>query len=561
MVIVTGSCVIVKKSPTDEKKLADSMSETQYYKMFTDATKDVLLYSYYKNAIPLYNECIHLFPERAAPYYQLSSIYLKKNDIILATKYAEKALSLDSLNIWYLFHLANVYQIGKDYENAAKIYRRILTIRDDDEILFNLAIVYSQKGRNNDALEVVSLMDKENIESREVMMLKHSIYNEMRRYDSAVYELEKIKISFPEDISAYGMLAEYLTEIGRRNYARKVYKEILEIDSTSGIAILSFADFYLRENSIDSAFHYLKIAFCYSDLTLDEKISVIVGYINNTDFLKKNYILLDELLEIIKKEDRKFSFYAAKSDLFINLEEYEKALPYLDSSLIYEKNNFMLWEQTIIINNYLKRDNDIIKLTTKCLEYFKDKPNIYFFRANAYTNINEYELAIYDIDSILINNPEVQLKVQALNLGAEIYRKINDHNKSDFYFEEILKINPENLIIRNNYAYYLSLRDVNIKKAEELSKLTIEREPFNATYLDTYGWILYRMGNYKQAKSYVEKAIRNGAFDNAEVLEHYGDIMGEMNNCNEAKEAYQKAIEILYSTTLEEKIKKTTDCK
>ena len=136
------------------------------------------------------------------------------------------------------------------------------------------------------------------------------------------------------------------------------------------------------------------------------------------------------------------------------------------------------------------------------------------------------------------------MKIQAYNLKAEIYRELGDNENSDKTFEDILSFDPENLLVRNNYAYYLSIREEKLRKAEELSKYTIEAEPENPTYLDTYGWVLFKLGKIEEAKNYIESAIRNGAYNNSEVLEHYAEIMIKMNKCQEALEAYKKIKEI-----------------
>ena len=101
-------------------------------------------------------------------------------------------------------------------------------------------MLYNKTGNYEEAIEVIDSMEEDIQESREVILFKHDVFNEMRKYDSAVYELELITKYFPDDISGYGMLAEYLSEIGKMNYARKVYNEILEKDSLNGVAILSF---------------------------------------------------------------------------------------------------------------------------------------------------------------------------------------------------------------------------------------------------------------------------------------------------------------------------------
>ncbi len=558
IIVLTSGCLATKKTIFQDKEKAESIIETQYYKLFTDATKHAL-FENYKNAIPLYKACIDIYPDRAAPYYQLSRIYIKINEADIARNLAETAVSLDSSNTWYMKHLANIYQYQGYIYKAIDLYEKILKLKSDDEIRYNLAILYNKASENEKAFKVLNQMEEENQESREVIIMKHNIYHEMRKYDSAVYVLESITKYFPDDISGYGMLAEYLSEIGRNKYAGDVYREILKIEPNNGLAILSFGEFFLKENKTDSAFKYLKRAFCCSDLMLKDKISIVVGYINNNEFLQKNYVMIDSLLDVINKKDRKFEYYAAKADIYINLEKYDKAKPFLDSALIYEKKNFMLWEQTLIINSYLSKNEDVIIIATECLNYFNDKPNIYLFRASAYNNLNLNKMAILDIDSLLNKKSQNRLKIQAYNLAAEIYRQDEEFNKSDSCFEEIIRIDPENLIIRNNYAYYLSLRGVNLKKAEELSRLTIEKEPNNATYLDTYGWVLYKIGNYKQARNYIELAIRNGAYNNAEVLEHYGDIMMSLESCNEALEAYEKAYEINQEIRLEGKITKVKE--
>ena len=86
----------------------------------------------------------------------------------------------------------------------------------------------------------------------------------------------------------------------------------------------------------------------------------------------------------------------------------------------------------------------------------------------------------------------------------------------------------------NNYSYYLSLRKLNLDKAEAMSKKCNELEPNNNSYQDTYGWILYQMKKYDDAKVWVGKAVDNGGRNNGTLLEHYGDILYQLGNKDEA---------------------------
>ena len=108
----------------------------------------------------------------------------------------------------------------------------------------------------------------------------------------------------------------------------------------------------------------------------------------------------------------------------------------------------------------------------------------------------------------------------------------------------------------NNYAYYLSLERRDLDRAEEMSYKTVKAEPNNATYLDTYAWILFEKANYEQAKLYIDQALLNDDSLSAEVLEHCGDIYFHTGDVDKAVEFWQKAKENgSTSTTLDRKIR------
>jgi tetratricopeptide (TPR) repeat protein len=376
----------------------------------------------------------------------------------------------------------------------------------------------------------------------------------MDLYDSAIIQLELLTKYFPDDPASFGILAEYLSEIGRNSYAQKVYNDLLSENPSSGLILLSYAEFYMRRNIVDSAFYLYKDAICCSDLGYDEKINLVVNFINNRDFIRKYNSEVLNLLSGFPKDNQDFRIYAAYADIYINNENYAGAAPYLDSALIFEKSNFMLWEQTILVNNYLEMHEDVVRIAKECILHFPDKPNIYFMKALSEYELGNYMETIIDLDTLTRKNPEQPLLMQSYNLAAETYRQLENNIKSDSYYEMILEVEPENLMIRNNYAYYLSVRDENLEKAKTLSYLTVLREPENATYLDTYGWIMFKMNELKEAKTYIEKAIRKGAYNNAEVLDHYGEIMFKLGKCNEAIEAWNKVLELDSSYDINSKL-------
>ncbi|MBA7557002.1 hypothetical protein ES705_49731 [subsurface metagenome] len=272
---------------------------------------------------------------------------MRKYEVEKAKNYAIIAEKLDKSNIWYKAHLANIYQFENNFDSAAALYEEILMERNDVETKYNLALLYSQAQKNEKAIKILDELEEEFRGSRKVYLMKHNIYHNMREYDSAIVELESLVKYFPDDVNNYGILAEYLAEIGRNTFAKEIYQDIIDHDSLNGLAILSYADFFMKNNEVDSAFTYYNRALCCSNLELNDKIAVIVNFIGAKPLLEKYNEEVLKLLEIIAMDYKDYRIYASFSDIHIHLQQYDKAVPYLDSAIMYEKNNQLLWEQAI----------------------------------------------------------------------------------------------------------------------------------------------------------------------------------------------------------------------
>ena len=119
-------------------------------------------------------------------------------------------------------------------------------------------------------------------------------------------------------------------------------------------------------------------------------------------------------------------------------------------------------------------------------------------------------------------------------------------------YDEALKYNDKNIVVLNNYAYFLSLDKKDLKKAERMSAMAVKLEPNNSTYLDTYAWIFFVQGNYSLAKIYIENALANDKTNSAELIDHYGDKEKAVEQWKKAKEAGKES-EVLNRKITEEK--------
>ena len=138
----------------------------------------------------------------------------------------------------------------------------------------------------------------------------------------------------------------------------------------------------------------------------------------------------------------------------------------------------------------------------------------------------------------MVNN--TPLKAEFYSYLGDAYHSVGDDNKSDECYEKSLDLIPDNIVVLNNYSYYLSLRGKDLEKAERMSKQCVELVPDQSTYEDTYGWVLYKQKRFNEAKEWLGKAINTG--DNSPViLEHYGDVLYNLGEKKEALEYWKKA--------------------
>ena len=126
---------------------------------------------------------------------------------------------------------------------------------------------------------------------------------------------------------------------------------------------------------------------------------------------------------------------------------------------------------------------------------------------------------------------------------GDAYNQLGDDPKSDEAYDNVLKLDPDNDYVLNNYAYYLSLRNENLEKAAEMAKRATELKPNNPANQDTYGWVLYKMGNYTEAEIWIGKSISNEEEASGVLLEHYGDVLWQLGNQEKALEYWLKAKE------------------
>ena len=185
----------------------------------------------------------------------------------------------------------------------------------------------------------------------------------------------------------------------------------------------------------------------------------------------------------------------------------------------------------------------LLKASEEAYAAFPDEPAFLNMRIMAYYNQDDLQSVISEsarMAEAFKDNPDVV--VQALSTIGDTYHQLDNEKEAFAAYEKALKINPEYAPVLNNYAYYLSLKGKKLKRAAEMSRITVEQEPDNATYLDTYGWILHLQKKSQEAKSYFKHAMLYGGKDSATILDHYAEVLYSLGEYDLAKVYWDDAV-------------------
>jgi tetratricopeptide (TPR) repeat protein len=161
-----------------------------------------------------------------------------------------------------------------------------------------------------------------------------------------------------------------------------------------------------------------------------------------------------------------------------------------------------------------------------------------YLLAVAHFQHQDYYQAIEQIDLLLELDPK---NVDALAMKGDALAAVQDFPNAEKTFKQVIVLRPDHALVLNNYSYLLAERGERLEEALEMSRKAVDDEPENTSYLDTLGWIYYKLGQYPQALEFVRRAVELED-DSAVILEHLGDIYEKMDDMQNAQRYWGEAL-------------------
>ena len=540
----------VKLSDRDQRKF-----EYFFFEAITEKMKGNI-----QKSLMYYNECIKLDPTSAATMYEMANIYYNVKDYGKAQGLLERAVQINNDIVWYKLLLAEVYQMNELTDNAIKIYVSLVQqYPDNEEYIYGLAQLYQKNKNYEKAIDTYDKLE-EKIGLNEVITIeKEKIYLNMKKNKSALAELEKLVKKFPGESRYYGFIADYYMYLKDYDSALKYYNKVLEIDPDNGLAYFSISNLdIINKDTLAFKENFIKGINSKGtpyQIKLQKILPLIVdrknGFIKDQDITE----FFDILTDLYPYESQGFIYYA---NFLKSINEKEKAVSYFKKAVDIDPNNDIVWQEILFLEYDLQQLDNIRKDGVTAINKFPENSLFYLLTGSAYMQNGDYEKALeYFKTGVKYVGNNSKLKSQFFASIGDCYYSLKDKKTAFQFYDESLKLDELNLIVLNNYSYYLSLENKNLAKAEKMISKCVELEPGNSTYLDTYAWVMFKMKRFYEAKYLIERAIDNGGDTSDVILEHYGDILFMNGDKEGAVLQWKKALKLgKGSGKLKEKIEK-----
>lgn len=540
VVTTTDAAVKHKRTPRNKASIVQaapmSESDRQRFDYLFQQAINLKHQEKFAEAFELFRQCTLIDSLNPQPWYELSSFYRGMNAAEPALSTLEKAYNLYPSNEWYAFGLANLLMALNRQKDAIVLYERLVENRPDDEnLLFQLAGLYAKTGALDAAIKTFNRVERLIGKNETVSFEKFNAYKTQGKPKKAIREIELLRDEYPNDVDYVLLLGDAWMDLEEFPKAYATYMEASAMDPTNPAIPLSLADYYSTTGDSLAAVDELRKALTNPSTDVETKLNILAPVL--VESLKKGDSLkvqtyFDQLLEQHPNEYQIREMYV---QWLMEMGKKQEARNELKTVLDLNPNQLKAWRMYLEINLENDNQSNIRNICKRALDYFPNEAIFWFYYGLSWSSEQEEgrpdsEKSKFAIDAFkkaieLADQTDIGFVSRLYGLCGDMYLLQKDTTAAFDYYEKAMAVNPNNILVLNNYAYYLAVSGKELAKAERMSRKTIEADPKNVTFLDTYAWVFFKQGEFRLAKIYIERAIENETNPGVEVLEHYGDIL------------------------------------
>ncbi len=489
--------------------------------------------------------CNSLDNNNSEVFAALADINMSNNYTMAAVGQMRKAVELEPDNIDYKVSLANYLVNTYELKEAAQLYEELVTKdhKRKNIYYYYLANIYSTTKEYDKAIKAWDLFEEEEGINETVSQEKFKLYLKQKKEKKAFAEMDKLIKSAPKETKYIALKGDLYLALGNEKKGEQCYLK------------------GLKEFPGDPA---LTVQYGYFLTEVGRNKEGMAKLLSVLQDPKVDYVVKHDLLSRIAGD----SALAVDDSYYLNVikqypdEEYPSlvystvllgrgdttGISYIRKALKINPKHEDAW---LLLIRYYVGKNDTVRFVASAqesVEQFPESASLLDVRGMAHLMMKENDKALKvwrNATRYAIEGGNYSLASELFAKSADVLMKMKKVDSCFALMDSSLTYTPNNVMTLNNYAYYLSIKNRDLDKAEKMSLQTLKANSKSPVFLDTYAWICFKKGEYNIAKLYIQQAYTNGGKEDPELLEHYGDIMFKTGTpVAECQKYWQEALEM-----------------
>lgn len=541
-ILLLSACGTARPSKVHTELPRTAAQNRLYDYYYTEAVKQKIL-GHHDESFQLLQYCRELNPQAGETLYDLGMYALLMRQDTLAEEYLLRAATLEPDNIWYRETLSSYYLSRSEWGKAQECLEEMIRLNPKrSDVMMHLVNLYQNEKKYAQAIGVLNRVETLEGKSLQLAMEKYWLYMQLKEKEKAYGELKSLIAEYPNDLSYQVVLGrEYLVN-DEIDLAKQIFDDVAKKEPNNTFLLQAEMD-YAQVVKNDSLFQAsLNRILFGKEVDQQTKWSVMKAYAAQQPEDSLYQLRVKQTFKkLLAEPETGIEIWMLYAVYQITQKESPDSIePTWNRVLQLQPDNQAALQELLRISISKQNFRKIERLCDKAVQYYPDMVVFYYYKAMAHYQLDEKKQAIATIELGVrqeIKDEDKGMISDMYSILGDLYHEQKLQEKSYAAYDSALVYNSKNLGALNNYAYFLSLENKDLDKAQEMSYKTVQAESDNVVYLDTYAWILFLKEKYTEAKVYMDKIV--GYYENEPesekekeskasvsggVLEHAGDI-------------------------------------
>ena len=474
---------------------------------------------------------------KAIAHFMDGQLFMSQGNYSMAILEFQDALELDPMASTIIVSMAESYwKLGKARKSEELLFNALNLNPDDFEAREMLANQYIFQNKHDKAIEQYRVLaeisdeDPRYLIALAKLVLSQNNINESISLFIKAYEKDKSRIDILEEAANLSLRSRQLDK------AQSLYKQLIDFDKNNAYYLSTYIDLIVMSGDYINGIAALESLIDIEGETAERLSQLGILYYKMENIVKAKPLFI----KLINMNHFDVTIMHFLSNIYLEESILDSAGIIANQIIFHHPSDPRGYLDAALAE--LNNENPLgaIKILEPVNKKFFNEFSIQYLLGSSYQQLEEYDKATIVLRQSLKIYPESRGARHTLAIASDA---LNYWNESDSLYEGLIASDTNDVQALNNYSYSLVERNIHLNKALEMAKKAIELEPDNAAYLDTIGWIYYKMDNIDKALSFIRKSVELDN-NNAIVLEHLGDVLIAKNQIQEAIIYYLKALDI-----------------